>query len=124
MKCPPAPFLAQTYDTVVLIALAAAKAGTITDSKAIRNALRDVATGPGIEVSGEPEGIKEALKLIADGKDIDYEGVSGSLEFNESGDVNGTIEIWKIEGGEIVSTGRFEFPYVPVTSKGGGAIAW
>ena len=123
-EVPAAPFLAQTYDTVVLIALAAAKAGTITDSKAIRNALRDVATGPGIEVSGEPEGIKEALKLIADGKDIDYEGVSGSLEFNESGDVNGTIEIWKIEGGEIVSTGRFEFPYVPVTSKGGGAIAW
>ena len=123
-EVPSAPFLAQTYDTVVLIALAAAKAGTITDSKAIRNALREVATGPGTEVSGDPEGIKEALKLLSDGKDIDYEGVTGSMEFNESGDVNGTIEIWKIEGGEIISTGRFEFPYVPVTSKGGGAIAW
>ena len=123
-EVPSAPFLAQTYDTVVLIALAAAKAGTITDSKTIRNALREVATGPGTEVSGEPDGIKEALKLIAGGKDIDYEGVSGSMEFNESGDVNGTIEVWKIEGGEIISTGRFEYPYVPVTSKGGGAIAW
>ena len=123
-EVPAAPFLAQTYDTVVLIALAAAKAGTITDSKAIRNALREVATGPGTEVSGEPEGIKEALRLIAEGKDIDYEGVTGSMEFNESGDVNGTIEVWKIEGGEIVSTGRFEFPYVPAKSKGGGAIAW
>ena len=123
-EVPSAPFLAQTYDTVVLIALAAAKAGTITDSKAIRNALREVATGPGTEVSGEPEGIKEGLKLLSDGKDIDYEGVTGSMEFNESGDVNGTIEIWKIEGSEIISTGRFEFPYVPVTSKGGGAIAW
>ena len=123
-EVPAAPFLAQTYDTVVLIALAAAKAGTIDDSKAIRNALREVATGPGTEVTGEPEGIKEALKLISDGKDIDYEGVTGSMEFNENGDVNGTIEIWKIEGGQIVSTGRFEFPYVPARSKGGGAIAW
>ena len=123
-EVPSAPFLAQTYDAVVLIALAAAKAGTIDDSKAIRNALREVATGPGTEVTGEPEGIKEALKLISDGKDIDYEGVTGSMEFNENGDVNGTIEIWKIEGGEIVSTGRFEFPYVPTKSKGGGAIAW
>ena len=123
-EVPAAPFLAQTYDAVVLIALAAAKAGTIDDSKAIRNALREVATGPGTEVTGDPEGIKEALKLISDGKDIDYEGVTGSMEFNESGDVNGTIEIWKIEGGEIVSTGRFEFPYVPARSKGGGAIAW
>ena len=123
-EVPAAPFLAQTYDTVILIALAAAKAGTVSDSKAIRDALREVATGPGTEVSGEPEGIKEALRLISDGKDIDYEGVTGSMEFNDKGDVNGTIEIWKIEGGEIVSTGRFEFPYVPVTSKGGGAIAW
>jgi ABC-type branched-subunit amino acid transport system substrate-binding protein len=123
-EVPAAPFLAQTYDAVVLIALAAAKAGTIDDSKAIRNALREVASGPGTEVTGEPEGIKEALKLISDGKDIDYEGVTGSMEFNENGDVNGTIEIWKIEGGQIVSTGRFEFPYVPAKSKGGGAIAW
>ena len=123
-EVPASPFLAQTYDAVVLIALAAAKAGTIDDSKAIRNALREVATGPGTEVTGEPEGIKEALKLISDGKDIDYEGVTGSMEFNENGDVNGTIEIWKIEGGAIVSTGRFEFPYVPAKSKGGGAIAW
>ncbi len=123
-EVPAAPFLAQTYDTVVLIALAAAKAGTLTDSKAIRDALREVATAPGTQVNGGPDGIKEALKLISDGKDVDFEGASGSMEFNESGDVNGTIEIWKIEGGEIVSTGRFEFPYVPAKSKGGGAIAW
>ena len=123
-EVPAAPFLVQTYDTVVLIALAAAKAGTTTNSKAIRDALREVAAGPGTEVNPGPEGIEEALKLISQGKDIDYEGASGSMEFNESGDVNGTIEIWKIEGGEIVSTGRFEFPYVPARSKGGGAIAW
>ena len=116
-EVPAAPFLAQTYDTVVLIALAAAQAGTVSDSRTIRDALREVATGPGTEVSGEPKGIKEALKLISDGKEIDYEGVTGSMEFNESGDVNGTIEVWKIEGGEIVSTGRFEFPYVPVKFK-------
>ena len=123
-EVPNIPFLAQTYDAVFLIALAAAKAGTVNDSKAIRNALRDVAATPGREVNGGPGGIKAALKLIADGKDIDYEGASGPLGFNDNGDVNGTIEIWKIEGGEISSTGRFEFPYVPNSSRKGGAIAW
>lgn len=117
-------FLAETYDAAVLIALAAAKAGTNTDSEAIRNALRDVAGAPGKEVGAGPEGIREALTLIAEGKDIDYKGPSGSLNFDENGDVSGTIEIWKIEDDEIQSTGRFEFPYVPDQSKTGGPIAW
>ena len=107
---PPLPFMAETYDAVVLIALAAEKAGTTTDSAAIRDALRDVANPPGEVVIPGIDGIKRALYLIQQGKDINYEGAGGSQDFDENGDVISTIEIWKIEGGAIVSTGRYELP--------------
>ena len=104
------PYIDTTYDAVVLIALAAEKAGTTTDSAAIRDALRDVSNPPGEVVGPGIDGIKRALELIAAGEDINYEGVGGSQDFDENGDVFSTIEIWKIEGGEIVSTGRYELP--------------
>lgn len=107
---PPLPFMAETYDAVVLIALAAAKAGTTTDSAAIRDALRDVANPPGEVVGPGVDSIKRALELIKQGKDINYEGAGGSQDFDENGDVISTIEIWKIEGGAIISTGRYELP--------------
>ena len=104
------PFIAENYDAAVLIALAAAKAGTTTDSVAIRDALRSIANPPGEAVGPGVEGIKKALMLIAEGKDINYEGAAGTVDFDENGDVTGYIEIWKVEGGEIKSTGRFELP--------------
>ena len=107
---PPLPFMAETYDAVVLIALAAEKAGTTTDSAAIRDALRSIANPPGEVVGPGVDSIKRALSLIQQGKDINYEGAGGSQDFDENGDVISTIEIWKIEGGAVVSTGRYELP--------------
>ena len=107
---PEHPFIAENYDAAVLIALAAAKAGTTTDSVAIRDALRSIANPPGEAVGPGVEGIKKALMLIAEGKDINYEGAAGTVDFDENGDVTGYIEIWKVEGGQIKSTGRFELP--------------
>jgi ABC-type branched-subunit amino acid transport system substrate-binding protein len=107
---PPLPYLDTTYDAVLLIALAAEKAETTTDSAAIRDALRDIAGPPGEVVGPGIDGIERALELIAEGEDINYEGAGGSHDFDAAGDVSSTIEIWKIENGEIVSTGRFELP--------------
>jgi len=109
VELPPEPYIDTTYDAVVLIALAAEKAGTTTDSAAIRDALRDVANPPGEIVGPGVDGIKRALELIREGKDINYEGAGGSQDFDANGDVFTTIEIWKIEGGAIVSI-RFELP--------------
>ena len=106
---PEHPFIAENYDAAVLIALAAAKAGTTTDSVAIRDALRSIANPPGEAVGPGVEGIKKALMLIDEGKDINYEGTAGTVDFDENGDVTGYIEIWKVEGGEIKSIG-FELP--------------
>ncbi len=104
------PFVAEHYDAAVLIALAAAKAGTTTDAAAIRDALRFVANPPGEVVGPGRDEIQKALNLLADGQDINYEGASGQVDFDEFGDVAGTIEIWTVKGGEIQSTGRFELP--------------
>ena len=46
-KAPEHPFMNETYDAMILIGLAAAKAGTTTDAAAIRDALREVANPPG-----------------------------------------------------------------------------
>ncbi len=109
VELPSEPYIDTTYDAVVLIALAAEKAGTTTDSAAIRDALRDIANPPGEIVGPGVDGIKRALELIRQGKDINYEGAGGSQDFDANGDVFTTIEIWKIEGGAIVSV-RFELP--------------
>ena len=102
--------MAEHYDATVLVALAAAKAGSTTDSAAIRDSLRFVANAPGEVVGPGRDEIAKALALIADGKDINYNGAGGDIEFDENGDVFGTIEIWQIKDGEISSTGRFELP--------------
>ena len=107
---PSHPFMAEHYDATVLVALAAAKARDTTDSAAIRDALRDVANAPGEVVGPGRDEIARALALIADGKDINYNGAGGDIEFDEHGDVFGTIEIWTIMDGQIQSTGRFELP--------------
>ena len=104
------PFMAEHYDAAVIIALAAAKAGTNTDSAAIRDALRDVSNAPGEVIGPGRAEIARGLQLIADGEDINYNGAGGEIEFDANGDVLGTIEIWTISGGEIKSTGRFELP--------------
>ena len=91
---------------MILIGLAAAKAGTTTDSAAIRDALRDVANPPGEVVRPGEEGLKRAMELIADGKDINYEGAAGSVDLAENGDViTGHIEVWKTPGGISPSAG-------------------
>ena len=107
---PSHPFMGEHYDAAVLMALAAAHAGTNTDSAQIRDSLREVANAPGEVIGPGRDQIAKALRLIADGDDINYNGVGGEIEFDENGDVTGTIEIWTVLNGQIQSTGRFELP--------------
>lgn len=97
-EVPPQPFMDTAYDAVHLIALAAQQAGT-TDSEAIRDNLRSVSRAPGEKVyPGEWE---KALELLADGEEINYEGASGSVDFDDNGDVPGSFAHWEIQDGEI-----------------------
>ena len=101
------PFIGETFDAFVLLAFAIEKAG-LNEGPAIRDALREVANPPGEKVG--PGDDRRALELIRNGEDIDYEGVAGSQNIDAKGDVSNAIEIWRIDGGQITSTGRFESP--------------
>ena len=106
-ELPTDPFLGETFDAFAIAALAIEKAGEY-NGPAIRDAMREVANAPGIKVG--PGDFAKAMDLIRRGEDIDYEGIAGSQNFDEYGDVLNSIEIWKIENGMITSTGRYETP--------------
>ena len=89
---PSGPFDAHTYDAVILAFLAIEKAGE-SSGPAIKEALLAVASPPGVKVSDPAE----ALKLIREGKDIDYEGASGNVNMDEVGDVLSAYEVWEIQ---------------------------
>ena len=75
-------FQAQATDWASLTALTIAKAGQ-TSGVAMKDNIRKVSQGDGQKVYSAVEG----LKLLAAGKDINYEGVSGPCDFNEIGDI-------------------------------------
>ncbi len=93
------PYHDKAYDAVMVIALAMVKSGE-TSGTAIRDNLRAVANPPG-EVVYYDEWEK-AVALLQAGKDINYQGAGGGVNFSPAGDVDGAIEIWKIEGCEVV----------------------
>ncbi|RLE12545.1 amino acid ABC transporter substrate-binding protein [Candidatus Aerophobetes bacterium] len=101
---PPLPFITNAYDAMAVIGLAAYRAkvkGLPLTSENIRDNLRAVANPPGeIIMPGE---FKKAFQLLEQGKDINYEGAAGSVDFDENGDVVTPIEIWKYSGGTILT---------------------
>ncbi len=89
-----------SYDASFLLALAIEKNGS-AERAGLAEALRAVATAPGeIILPGE---WKKAKALLEAGKEIDYEGATGSHEFDEGGDVSGVI----VEMGVYVREGSF-----------------
>lgn len=87
---PNAPYVAHGYDAVFVMAMAIQKAGAADRSK-ISKALREVANAPGeVILPGEWE---KALGLIKAGKDVNYQGASGDIEFDENGDVPGQFTV-------------------------------
>src|SRR5690606_40836401 len=98
------PFDAHTYDAMILIALAIEKAGR-AEGPAIRDALIEVASPPGKQVST----FAEAVQAIRNGEDIDYEGASGNVNFDEVGDVLAASAGWEVTAdGKIVDIAGVE----------------
>lgn len=87
---PQAPYAGHGYDAAFLMALAIEKAGS-TDRRAIADALTQI-NDPAGEVVGPGEWEK-AKQLIAEGKAINYQGASGSVDFDENGDVPGVYGV-------------------------------
>jgi branched-chain amino acid transport system substrate-binding protein len=86
-------YAAESYDAVVLLALAAYAANS-TDGVEIAKYLRQVSggSGDGEKVSTYEEGVA----LLAEGQQIDYDGPSGPITFDEHGDpTEATIGIYE-----------------------------
>ncbi|MCX8995950.1 ABC transporter substrate-binding protein [Rhizobiaceae bacterium BDR2-2] len=98
----PDSYEAQATDwiSLALLAIEKAKSASGTD---IRDTVRLISQGEGVKVPSAVEG----LKLLREGKDVNYDGASGACDFNEKGDIidcrfryseakDGKIELIKI----------------------------
>ena len=95
-------YVKETYDATVALALAAQAAGS-GNGAAIRDRLRAVGRGPGTVVSAGPQGVADALRILAQGGEIDYEGAAGSMDWDGNGDLRrGHIGIWRFTGDERI----------------------
>jgi ABC-type branched-chain amino acid transport systems, periplasmic component len=98
-------YVTNSYDAVFLLALAIEKSGS-ADRDGVSAALREVANAPGETIL--PGEWQKAKELIAAGTDINYEGASGTVEFDDVGDVAGAINYFVVEGGSVVNKGLIE----------------
>ncbi|UYG00108.1 ABC transporter substrate-binding protein [Halomonas sp. GD1P12] len=102
---PSAVFAAQAYDAAFLLALAIEQNGS-AEREGLSDALRSVSSAPGeVILPGEWE---KAVELIAAGTEINYEGASGSHEFDDNGDVPGVVVEMAVEDGSFVTKGQLD----------------
>ncbi|MDR9402441.1 MAG: ABC transporter substrate-binding protein [Halothece sp. Uz-M2-17] len=85
-------FVPHTWDAAVVMMLAAEKAGENTGT-AIKDNYRDITNSPGTEVSDPCE----AMELVRNGEEINYQGASGDIQFDENGDTVGSYDVWTVQ---------------------------
>ncbi len=89
----PGIFTPHTFDAAAVLILANAAAGENT-GEAVRDQVRRVAN-PGGETVG-PENFEEGLQLAAEGSEIEYQGASTAVSFDENGDVATAVyDVWE-----------------------------
>ena len=90
------------YDCVITAALSIQAADDFS-GEALGEVVRDVTRPEGEEVFT----FEEAHEILADGgtaDDIDYQGVSGPIDFDENGDPTGSLQVFEVQGHEYVPT--------------------
>jgi branched-chain amino acid transport system substrate-binding protein len=96
----PGTFAVNAYDAMYLLALAIEAAGK-ADGPAIRDQMTAVSSGGTVFT---PATLKEALSAARAAQDINYEGASGSVDFDTNGDVLGGYDIWQVKAGAVTVT--------------------
>lgn len=75
-----------------------------TACTAIRDRLRAVGSGPGTVMHAGPEGVAAALRILAAGGTVDYQGAAATLDWDANGDLRrGHVGIWR-----FTADGRIE----------------
>jgi branched-chain amino acid transport system substrate-binding protein len=91
-------YAAESYDATTLLALASLQGGA-TDGATIRDNLQKVSEG-----GTKCESFADCAKLIADGEDVDYDGISGPITFDKNGDpTEAYVSIYKYSAGNKTS---------------------
>jgi len=92
-------FDANVFDNVILCYLGAVAAGS-TDGVEISEAIVDVTAPGGAKYTYEE--LPQAVEALEKGEDIDYEGASGPIDWEENGDLSRYIyDISEFKGGEL-----------------------
>jgi ABC-type branched-subunit amino acid transport system substrate-binding protein len=90
----------QSFDAAILCFLAAVAAGS-KDGDAISAKMHDVASPPGRQFTYLQ--LADAMKALRAGEDIDYQGVSGPIDFDEHGDPTAALyDLFRWKDGKIV----------------------
>ena len=95
------PYSPESYDAAALTILAM-QAAKSTDSNKVKAKVRDVANAPGVKIY--PGELGKALKLIAEGKEVDYVGAS-AVELIEPGESAGNYRTVEVKGAKFQTTG-------------------
>lgn len=93
----------QAFDAMFMLALAMQQKGSAS-ADGMSAALRSISSPPGVVIN--PGEWTKAVSALAEGKDINYEGAGGSLDFDENGDVSGLIVEISVRGGQLVEIGQ------------------
>jgi neutral amino acid transport system substrate-binding protein len=84
-------FAPHSWDAAILMMLAAEAAGANT-GEGIKSQIREVSNSPGTEVTDPCE----AMELVRQGEEINYQGASGNVDIDENGDVVGSYDVWRV----------------------------
>lgn len=91
----PQVFNAQSFDAMAVCILATAAAGE-ADGTAIRDNMETVANPEGEEIT--PENLSDGVQMALDGDDINYQGASSPVDFDENGDMRSvTYGIYEVQ---------------------------
>ena len=94
---PTGPYTSESYDAAALIVLAM-QAGGSADRASIAKNVMAVANGPGTKIyAGQ---LKKGLRLLSQGKQINYEGAS-NIEFTKVGESFGSFLVKDIKKGKF-----------------------
>ena len=102
---PDAPAADRSYDAGAIVALAIAKAGK-ADAASIKAAIPEVVAAGGEPIYAGKDEFAKALKLLKEGKAIQYQGVIGPISFDQYGDITGPFRLWRIKDGQVVTVGQ------------------
>ena len=84
-------YVPHNWDAAVLMMLAA-EASDANTGEGIKSQILEVANAPGVEVSDACE----AMELVRQGEDINFQGASGNVDIDENGDVLGSYDVWQV----------------------------